>query len=57
MWEAMQMCATADESAEIEAREADIETKQAEAEARATQKAALLNRIGITEEEAKLLLA
>jgi len=29
----------------------------AEAEARATQKAALLDRLGITEEEAKLLLA
>jgi len=30
---------------------------QAEAEAKATQKAALLNRLGITEDEAKLLLA
>jgi hypothetical protein len=49
--------ATADEIAEIEAREAEIETKQAEAEARATQKAALLDRLGITEDEAKLLLA
>ena len=29
----------------------------AEAEARATQKAALLDRLGITEDEAKLLLA
>jgi len=29
----------------------------AEAEAKATQKAALLNRLGITEDEAKLLLA
>jgi hypothetical protein len=49
--------ATADEIAEIEAREAEIETKQAEAEAKATQKAALLDRLGITEDEAKLLLA
>jgi len=32
-------------------------SKQAEAEARATQKAALLDRLGITEEEAQLLLA
>jgi hypothetical protein len=31
--------------------------RQAEAEAKATQKAALLDRLGITEEEAKLLLA
>jgi len=30
---------------------------QAEAEAKATQKAALLDRLGITEDEAKLLLA
>ena len=38
----------------------DFETeqaiKQAEAEAKATQKAALLDRLGITEAEAKLLL-
>jgi hypothetical protein len=31
--------------------------KQAEAAAKATQKAALLERLGITEDEAKLLLA
>jgi hypothetical protein len=31
-------------------------TKQAEAEAKATQRAALLERLGITEAEAKLLL-
>lgn len=31
--------------------------QEAEAEAKATQKAALLERLGITEEEAKLLLA
>ena len=30
---------------------------EAEAEAKAAQKAALLNRLGITEDEAKLLLA
>jgi hypothetical protein len=31
-------------------------TRQAEAEAKATQKAALLDRLGITEDEARLLL-
>jgi hypothetical protein len=31
--------------------------RQAQAEAKAAQKAALLNRLGITEDEAKLLLA
>jgi hypothetical protein len=31
--------------------------KQAEAEAKATQKAALLERLGISEDEARLLLA
>ena len=49
--------ATADEIAEIKAREAEIETKKAEAEAKAAQKAALLERLGITADEAKLLLA
>ena len=33
-----------------------IAAEQAEAEAKATQKAALLDRLGITEDEAKLLL-
>jgi hypothetical protein len=40
-------------------REAEVEAKaasEAEAEAKATQKAALLERLGITEDEAKLLL-
>jgi len=36
---------------------AEAETQKAQAEARATQKTALLDRLGITEEEAKLLLA
>ena len=39
-----------------EAREKEIAALQAEAEARATQKAALLDRLGITEDEARLLL-
>jgi hypothetical protein len=38
-------------------RAKEIAAKQAEEEAKATQKAALLDRLGITEEEAKLLLA
>jgi hypothetical protein len=48
---------TAAEKKAREKAEADNLVLQAEAEARATQKAALLNRLGITEEEAKLLLA
>jgi hypothetical protein len=35
----------------------EVAQREAEAQARATQKAALLDRLGITEEEAKLLLA
>jgi hypothetical protein len=49
--------ATAQEIAKIEAHQAEIEAEQAEAAAKATQKAALLERLGITEDEAKLLLA
>ena len=47
----------AEELAQLEADQAAQATAQAEAEARATQKAALLDRLGITEDEAKLLLA
>ena len=39
-----------------EKTEADYAAAQAEAEAKAAQKAALLERLGITEDEAKLLL-
>jgi hypothetical protein len=42
-----------DTAADLAARQA----KEAEAEAKATQKAALLERLGITEDEARLLLA
>ncbi len=42
-----------EEEAELARREAE----KAEAEAKATQKAALLDRLGISEDEAKLLLA
>jgi N-acetylmuramic acid 6-phosphate (MurNAc-6-P) etherase len=48
---------TAQEIAEVEAAQAETAERLVEAEAKATQKAALLNRLGITEEEAKLLLS
>jgi len=47
----------ADEFAKYEAAQAAEILIQAEAQAKAAEKAALLNRLGITEEEAKLLLA
>ena len=49
--------ATADEIARIEAIRAEDEARKAEAQAKAAAKAALLERLGITEAEAKLLLA
>jgi len=48
---------TAQEQAEREAAEAKLMAAQAEAEAKATAKAALLAQLGITEEQAKLLLS
>jgi hypothetical protein len=48
--------ANAEELAQMELDAANAAAKQAEAEAKATAKAALLNRLGITAEEAKLLL-
>ncbi len=48
--------ATAEEIAEIEARRTANAAKQAEAEAKAAQRQALLTRLGITEEEARILL-
>ena len=47
----------AQELAEWEADKVKAEQQKAEAEAKAAQKAALLDRLGITEDEAKLLLA
>jgi hypothetical protein len=44
------------EFTEFEARQAEAAAKQAEAEAKATARAALLTQLGITEEQAKLLL-
>ena len=49
--------ATAQEIALYEAEQAFEATKQAEAEAKATAKAALLERLGITQDEANLLLS
>jgi hypothetical protein len=47
---------TPQEQTEREAFEAEIAQRQAEAEAKATQRQALLTRLGITEQEARLLL-
>ncbi len=49
--------ATANEVADFKAREQKIANLKLEAEAKAEAKAALLQRLGITEDEAKLLLA
>ena len=48
---------TDDEFTAYETRKAANATRQAEAEAQATAKAALLTQLGITEEQAKLLLS
>jgi hypothetical protein len=48
--------ATANEIADIKAREQKIADLKTQAEAKAASKLALLERLGITEEEAKLLL-
>jgi hypothetical protein len=48
---------TAQEKAEREAFAAKLAADQAEATAKATAKAALLTQLGITEEQAKLLLS
>ena len=49
--------ATAEEIAQIELDATNAATKKAEAEAKATAKAALLTQLGITAEQAKLLLS
>ena len=48
---------TPQEIAEREASQAEAAQHQAEAAAKAHEKAALLDKLGITEDEAKLLLA
>jgi hypothetical protein len=45
-----------DEFAQYQITKSLIETEQAEAEAKAAEKQALLDRLGITADEAKLLL-
>ena len=47
---------TAQEQAEREAKEAEVTARQAEAEARAAQRQVILSRLGLTEEEARILL-
>ena len=47
---------TAQEQTEREAAEAKFAARQAEAATKAAQRQALLNRLGITEEEARILL-
>ena len=47
----------ADELAQVEIDKANAAQRKAQAEAKAAEKAALLDRLGITEDEAKLLLA
>jgi hypothetical protein len=47
---------TDEEYEQFLADKAESDAKQAEAEAKAEAKAALLERLGVTEEEAKLLL-
>ena len=47
---------TASEQSAREAREIEIAARQAQAEAKAATRAALLTRLGITEEEARILL-
>ena len=49
--------ATDAEIAQIELDAANAVARQAETEAKATAKAALLERLGITQDEAKLLLS
>jgi len=48
---------TATEQSAREAREAEIAARQAEEATKATAKAALLTQLGITAEQAKLLLS
>lgn len=48
--------ATAEEIAQIESDAVNAEARKAEAESKAAAKAALLNKLGITAEEAQLLL-
>ena len=55
--EVIERDATPDEVAEMELSSARRKAQLAEAEAKATAKAALLERLGISEDEARLLLS
>ena len=54
--EVIERDATPEEIADYKAREEKLANRDAEAEAKVTAKAALLERLGITAEEAALLL-
>lgn len=47
---------TPEELADANERKAKVEAEQAEAQAKAAQRQALLDKLGITEDEARLLL-
>jgi hypothetical protein len=49
--------ATTDETLDIKAREQKIANLKTKAEARTTQRQAILDRLGLTSEEARLLLS
>lgn len=49
--------ANAEELAQIESNKAQAEAAQAEAEAKATERQAILDRLGLTAQEAALLLS
>ena len=48
--------ATAEEIAQIDLDATDAKTRRAEAEAKAAERQAILNRLGLTADEAKLIL-
>ena len=49
--------ATADETAQIEAREAELQAEAEAVEAKTAKKIAVLNKLGLTEDEAAALLS
>ena len=55
--EVIERKANAEEIAQVEADKAEIAQRQLDRETKATAKAALLEKLDITEDEAKLLLA
>ena len=55
--EVIERKANAEEIAQVESDKAEIAQRQLDREAKAEAKSALLEKLGITEDEAKLLLA